>query len=74
MTAVIRPKVAMTAEQRALLATAVESARAADEAEERAWRDIKAARDAGVLDTVLCEETRRSRATLNRKYGPRPKD
>ncbi|WP_328339572.1 hypothetical protein [Micromonospora sp. NBC_00421] len=72
MTDVIRPKTQHTDEQRALLAAAVKAARTADEAEERAWQAIKAARDAGVLDTVLCEQTGRSRATLNRKYGPRP--
>ena len=72
MTDVIRPKTQHTEEQRALLAQAVADARAADEAEERAWQSIKRARDAGVLDTVLCEQTKRSRATLNRKYGKRP--
>ncbi|MGW4467459.1 hypothetical protein [Micromonospora sp. NPDC004704] len=72
MTDVIRPKIVHTEDQRALLAKAVAAARAADEAEEKAWEAIVEARQAGVLDTVLCEQTGRSRATLNRKYGPRP--
>ena len=71
MTDVIRPKTQHTEEQRAALAEAVKASREADEAEERAWEKIKAARDAGVLDTVLCDQTGRSRATLNRRYGPR---
>lgn len=72
MADMIRPKTQHTDEQRALLAKAVKLARAADEAEERAWEAINEARKAGVLDTVLCEQAGRSRATLNRKYGPRP--
>ncbi|GLY21713.1 hypothetical protein [Micromonospora sp. NBRC 101691] len=72
MTDVIRPKTQHTEEQRALLAAAVKAAREADEAEERAWQAINEARKAGVLDTVLCDQTGRSRATLNRKFGPRP--
>lgn len=71
MTVVIRPKIVHTDEQRRLLAKAKAAARAADKAEEDAWAAILEARQAGVLDTVLCEETKRSRATLNRRYGPR---
>jgi hypothetical protein len=71
VTDVIRPKTQHTEEQRRLLAEAVKAAQVADEAEERAWQAIKEARDAGVLDTLLCEQTGRSRATLNRRFGPR---
>ena len=71
MTDVIRPKTVYTDEQKRLLAEAIADAQAADAAEEKAWRSIKRARDAKVLDTDLCEQTGRSRATLHRKFGPR---
>jgi len=71
VTAVIRPVTQLDDEQQRLLGEAVAEARQADEAEERAWIKIKAARDAGVPDTLLCEKAKRSRATLNRKYGAR---
>lgn len=71
MTDVIRPKIVLTEEQRELLAAAIEAARAADAAEEQAWAAILRAREAGVGDIVLCEQTGRSRATLNRRYGAR---
>ena len=71
--AVIRPNWSPSSpEQRALLADAVLAAAAADAAEEAAWAKIVAARNAGVPDTVICDQTNRSRATLNRRYGKRP--
>jgi hypothetical protein len=69
---VIRPVTKLTSAQQRLLDEAVAEARQADAKEESTWQKIKAARDAGVPDTLLCKETRRSRTTLNRKYGPRP--
>lgn len=71
MTAVPRPTTELTDEQRRLLAVAVESAQKFRTAEQQAWDDAIAARSAGVPDELLCDETGLSRATLNRKYGPR---
>lgn len=71
MTAVPRPTTKLTDEQRRLLEAAVESAQNFRTAEQKAWDDAIAARRAGVPDELLCEETGLSRATLNRKYGPR---
>lgn len=71
MTVVPRPITELTDEQRRLLAVAVESARKFRESEQAAWDDAVAARTAGVPDELLCKETGLSRATLNRKYGPR---
>jgi hypothetical protein len=69
---VIRPVwSAKTEAQRKALAEAVRLARKADEAEEAAWAAILKARELDVPDLVLCEQTGRSRATLNRKYGAR---
>jgi hypothetical protein len=76
VTDVIRPKTTYTDEQKRLRAAAIDKAQAAERAEEEAWEAIKAARDAGVLDTDLCGDmtpARFNRATLNRKYGPRPR-
>jgi nucleotide-binding universal stress UspA family protein len=70
---VIRPITHLDDQQQELLDKAVASARRADAEEEAAWKDIKTARDAGVPDTVLCEHTKRSRSTLNRRYGRRPR-
>lgn len=75
MTVVIRPKTLYDDVQKRLLAVALKKAEAAERAEEEAWAAIKAARDAKVLDTDLTGEAtgpRFNRATLNRKYGPRP--
>lgn len=72
MTAVPRPITKLTDEQRRLLAVAVESARKFREAEQKAWDDAIVARKAGVPDEMLCDETGLSRATLNRRFGPRP--
>lgn len=71
MTAVPRPTTKLTDEQRRLLDQAVESAKTYRDAEQKAWDDAIAARRAGVPDELLCDETGLSRATLNRKYGPR---
>lgn len=75
MTDVIRPKTTYTDEQRQLLAAALTKAQAAERAEDEAWEAINAARRAGVLDTDLTGDRtppRFNRATLNRRYGPRP--
>lgn len=77
---VIRPTwQAANDEQKRLLRAAEKAARDADrlrkaaaEAEAATWAAILAARDADVPDTLLCERTGRSRATLNRKFGARP--
>lgn len=71
MTSVIRPVTKLSDEQQALLDQAIAAAKRADAAEDVAWQKIKAARDVGVPDTVLCERTGRSRATLNRRFGRR---
>lgn len=42
-----------------------------EEVEAKMWLAIKNARDAGVPDVLLCDETGQSRATLNRKFGAR---
>lgn len=68
----IRPTWTGTPEQKKKLAAAIAAARKADQQEEEAWRLIREARDAGVPDTVLCNQTDRSRATLNRRFGRRP--
>lgn len=68
----IRPVVQLTTEQKAALTTAKRLADRHREAETAMWAAIKTARDLGVPDTRLCDETGQSRATLNRKYGPRP--
>jgi hypothetical protein len=59
-------------EQRRLLAEAERRAREFRRAEAAMWQAIVKAREADVPDTVLCERTEQSRATLNRRYGPRP--
>lgn len=79
MIAVIRPTWhPQTDGQRALLNAAVRASRKAKEAERKAqeleavaWAAIAKARDGGVPDTFLCDQTGFSRATLNRKYGTR---
>lgn len=71
MITVIRPTFTANDEQQRLLAEAITAAQEADQKEDAAWVAILKAREAGVPDTLLCEQTNRSRATLNRKYGPR---
>lgn len=68
----IRPVVQLTAEQKAALAAAKKLADQHRKIEADMWAAIKTARDLRVPDTRLCDETGQSRATLNRKYGPRP--
>jgi hypothetical protein len=78
VTAVPRPTTKLTDEQRRLLEVAVEAAREKMRAQDRVneldeiqWQRALEARRAGVPDELLCDETGLSRATLNRKYGPR---
>jgi hypothetical protein len=75
VSAVIRPTWSGNAEQRKLLEDAVEVTAKADahieKAREMGWAAIIKAREAGVPDKVICERTGWSRATLNRKFGPR---
>ena len=78
MTAVPRPITKLTDEQRRLLDQAVEAANKkhasqeqTDALDEAAWQRIVEARKGGVPDELLCDETWYSRASLNRKYGPR---
>lgn len=73
MTSMIRPTwTAENERQREALARAVQLAEKSKEAEETMWAAIVAARNLGIPDTVLCERTGQSRATLNRKFGARP--
>jgi hypothetical protein len=79
VTAVPRPTTKLTDEQREKLSAAISEAQKsrearmiADTALDRAWQKILEAREAGVPDEMLCDETGFSRATLNRKFGPRP--
>jgi len=53
------------------LRAAIEAAREAHELREAAWEAVRAARVPGVSDERLCEATGFSRATLNRRFGPR---
>lgn len=71
MPTVARPETKLNAQQQALLDEAIAAARRADAEEDAAWEAIRVARDAGVPDIMLCRRARRSRTTLNRKYGPR---
>lgn len=66
-----RHRTVLTPPQAEALSTAVASAAERREAKSQAWDAALAARRAGVPDEMLCEETGLSRATLNRKYGPR---
>jgi 8-oxo-dGTP pyrophosphatase MutT (NUDIX family) len=60
--------------QEALLTDAVAAVRAVRESEVLAWEKMQRARESGVPDTVLCSRAEVSRATLNRKLGPRPQE
>lgn len=71
LTAVNRPAYSGNAEQNQLLAAAVDATKEADEKVDKGWAAILRARNAGVPDKVICERTGWSRATLNRKFGPR---
>lgn len=50
---------------------AAEAGERADEADRKLWEAVESARAAGVPDVLLCERTGVSRATLNRRLGPR---
>lgn len=68
----IRPTWTPTTDiQRRAIADAIQRAEAAARAEKLMWDAILEARELDVPDTVLCERTGVSRATLNRKFGPR---
>jgi hypothetical protein len=69
---VIRPTWRGSDLQEQLLTDAVDSVRDARSREELAWSKMQRAREAGIPDTVLCSRAEVSRATLNRKLGPRP--
>jgi hypothetical protein len=58
-------------DQRKALAKAVRLAEAYEKAESAMWAAIVEARNLGVPDVPLTDATRQSRATLNRRYGPR---
>ncbi|MEU8158146.1 hypothetical protein AB0B94_31210 [Micromonospora sp. NPDC048986] len=58
-------------EQRKALADATRLARKHRQAEAAKWAGMLRARVLGVPDEVLCDETGESRATLNRRFGPR---
>jgi hypothetical protein len=60
-----------TDEQRRALAAAVKAAQQFAKAEAAMWAAIVEARNLGVPDTLLCDETGQSRATLNRRFGKR---
>jgi hypothetical protein len=60
-----------TDEQRRALAKAIKRAQLAAKADAAMWEAIVEARNVGVPDTLLCDETGQSRATLNRKFGAR---
>jgi len=66
-----RPVTVLTDQQRAALADLALKADAARDAEALMWQAALDARAAGVPDVLLCEESGLSRATLNRKFGPR---
>ncbi|WDZ87172.1 hypothetical protein [Micromonospora cathayae] len=66
-----RPPTVLTLHQEEQLQAAVEASEQADEADRKLWEAIKAARAAGVPDMLLCERASVSRATLNRRLGPR---
>lgn len=78
MTIVPRPTTQLTDEQRSLLDAAKRAAqdshqakREAKEKEKAGWEALLTARAGGVPDELLCDETGFSRATLNRRFGPR---
>jgi hypothetical protein len=68
---VIRPTFTPTAEQRDAIDRAKRLALLVSDAEANMWAAIREARELGVPDVKLCNETGQSRATLNRKFGPR---
>lgn len=75
VTGMPRPITELTHEQRQLLARAVRLAERSREVsrrmEQEMWDAAIAARKAGVPDDLIAAETGLSRATMNRRYGPR---
>ncbi len=72
MPTVIRPAwTPVNDEQRRLYAEAVRLGEEFRRAEAALWEAIVAARAADVPDVPLCEGAGVSRATLNRRFGPR---
>lgn len=69
---VIRPSWTGSAEQERLLEAAVAAVAASRKAEEDAWKAVQEARRVGVPDLVLVRRADLSKATMNRKLGPRP--
>lgn len=73
MRTVIRPTFKPTKEQSDLMSRTKAAWKAATQAEEKAWQLTQALREADVPDTAMCEQIDElSRATLNRRLGPRP--
>lgn len=69
---VIRPRWTGTDEQERILSETIREFQAARDHEEAGWVKAQKAREAGVPDTVICQRADISRATLQRKLGPRP--
>jgi hypothetical protein len=73
-----RPPAKLTDDQQKALAALVAQAekfhherQQADASEELTWQMLVSARQPGISDELLCEQTGFSRATLNRRFGPR---
>ncbi|MEU8371240.1 GIY-YIG nuclease family protein [Micromonospora tulbaghiae] len=66
-----RPPTVLTLHQEQLLQDAAAAGEKADEADRKLWDAVQAARAGGVPDVLLCERSGVSRATLNRRLGPR---
>lgn len=60
-----------TEAERKALTEAIRLAKKKNEYEALMWAAIIKARSLGIPDPVICDQTGESRATLNRKYGPR---
>lgn len=66
-----RPATVLTPHQEQLLQSTVDAGEKADEADRELWAAVQVAREGGVPDVLLCERSGISRATLNRRLGPR---
>ncbi|MCG5460863.1 GIY-YIG nuclease family protein [Micromonospora sp. MED01] len=66
-----RPVTVLTPHQEQLLLDAVSAGELADEADRKLWEVVEVARNGGVPDVLLCDRSGISRATLNRRLGPR---
>ncbi|WP_420124375.1 GIY-YIG nuclease family protein [Nakamurella sp.] len=66
-----RPPAALTPHQAQLLQAAADAGAAASAADQALWRAVETARSGGVPDVLLCDRAGVSRATLNRRLGPR---